>query len=200
MSACLAVVVAAVGFILMVIGMTRVMNGWAAWAALVGLGAAYGALALLLGWHSYSGVPYEGYLSGRRDFLITSRKQLSRILLFPLSLLVSALVPIHRSLVARSIGGGIEPDERILDVVFEAVGEGQWVLSDRALYVGSLDGYWRIVFKEIQSVSQAPQGPWARTQVTLSVVKRGGVRHVSGTFTHKRAGRITLAIGKLPNE
>lgn len=195
MITCVAVAAAAIGLFLAFIGLTRVMNGWAG-AALVGLGAAYVALGLLWGWHSYSGVALEGYLSGERDSLIAARNWLGRVLLFPLRMLIWAWEPIFRNFVGRSIGSGLELDERILDVVWLVVDDRQWVLSDRALYVGSIDGYWRIPFDGIQSVSEAPRGPWAHTEVTLAVAGRGGMRDVSGTFTHKAAGRVTRAIGE----
>jgi hypothetical protein len=156
-----------------------------------GVGVAYIALGLASAWHVYTGVPLEGYLSGRHGWLIATREWLARLLLFPVLL----LNPASRLALRRAITSdlpGLAAGEKVLDAVWLAEGDDLWALSDRALYVGSSDGdFWRLPFENVAAVSEVPSGPWARTSIAVSVAQRAGrAQDVSGVFTRKDGQRV----------
>jgi hypothetical protein len=157
---------------------------------LFGLAAAYATLSGLLTWHLCAGVPAEGYLSGQLGWLILTRRWLGAILLSPFWILWPVHVLLRRS-VARGIVGDRHPGEKVRHRIFEAGGDGMWALSERALYVVSPEGdIRRIALRDILSVRDAPLGPWARTEVLLTVDVQGDWRQEMGTFTQRAARRF----------
>lgn len=168
--------------------------------AIAGLGAAYLALGGALAWHVYKGVPAEGYLSGKHGWLISSRKWLTRLLLWPIWLAAWPRRPLMRRLVASDLT--LEVGERVRLVEWQADGDGLWAVSDRALHVGSTAGlFWRFPFVDVAAVADAPSGPWARTEVTVSLATPAGAeKSVSGLFTHEAAQRLTDRLTAAPQQ
>lgn len=186
----LALLAAALGLAVARRGVSGSDDAWTSVALLV-LGASYWTLAGVLAWHACAGVPAEGYLTGEHGWAIETRKWLARILLFPLLVLVPVGTRLRRRLVSRSIGIGPDSDDRVLDVVMGAAGNGLWALTDSAVYVGSPEAaFWRIPYSDIRSVSQAPLGPWARTELAVTVAGRVDPRNARGTFTHRNARNV----------
>jgi hypothetical protein len=159
-------------------------------AVLVAVAAAYATLAGLLTWHVLAGIPFEGYLSGEYRWAIRARRWLAAVLLFPSMLLTWASRRMH-GIMFREILAGRDRGEKVVQLVVEAGGGGSWVLSNHAVYVISPKGVsWRVPLDEIHTVTYAAGGPWARTEIVLTVAAPLDDRHVRGTFTLRDARRV----------
>jgi hypothetical protein len=183
---------AGVGALLMYLALV-VLSAGAGRLALMVAGAAYWLQAGLLVFHRYS----------RADVSPLSRllRWLFRpIVWFPAWPMWWLSHTWYRRRVMADLGDALQPGEAIVDLTeqradaFFTIG-GVWAWSDRALYMGSVEGvYWRVEFKDLEQVSEVVLPPGRRTEVILTVT--GQRTNPSGVFSTSDAKRLSRIISR----